>query len=243
MTRESNSVLRRYSGIKLRTIRGMYKFYGSQKKIICQHHDMANDLILINPALEGKVITINNPIYPIPSKKLIAKAKSNTLKLLFVGRLAKVKNIDFLLDLVCALNTHSVDISLDIVGEGREECSLKTSVMEKGIQNLVSFLGNQEVKDIYREYDVLLLSSWTEGFPNVVIEAMAYGIRCILTSPCCEALKKFDHIDILQLEVNSWVEILTDIAANKPDYSESYLEQVKEYHSIQNLDVLFDDEN
>lgn len=56
-----------------------------------------------------------------------------------------------------------------------------TSILNDSYKLLGQIDTREELSDIYKRMDCLVLSSITEGFPNVLIEAMSFGIPCIST--------------------------------------------------------------
>jgi glycosyltransferase involved in cell wall biosynthesis len=73
---------------------------------------------------------------------------------------------------------------LRLVGEGRARASLENTIRELGLEDYVRLEGacNQErVREIYRESDLFALTSFAEGVPVVLMEAMAMEIPCLAT--------------------------------------------------------------
>lgn len=94
---------------------------------------------------------------------------NKTIKYLFIGRLIKIKNIELLIRVFNKLNK-----PLTIVGTGPEEEYLKnianSNVSFKG------FINREMIKNIYRNYDCLILPSLKETWGLVVEEAIASGL-------------------------------------------------------------------
>ena len=68
-------------------------------------------------------------------------------------------------------------------GEGDKRAELEKQARELGIAHAVEFLGNRnDVKDLLKTFDVFVLPSLWEGFPNVLLEAMACGLPVIATA-------------------------------------------------------------
>lgn len=106
------------------------------------------------------------------------------LQLLFVGRLAPVKGLYILLDAMDALVRQGHDILLRLAGDGPDRAALERQVQTRRLSRCVSFLGNvhqDKLREIYRETDVLVLPSFAEGLPVVLMEAMAMEIPCVAT--------------------------------------------------------------
>jgi len=60
---------------------------------------------------------------------------------------------------------------------------LKEWIKKSGVKNVTCLLGRRDdMKDIYNAIDILSSSSYGEGFPNVIGEAMACGVPCVVTN-------------------------------------------------------------
>ena len=99
--------------------------------------------------------------------------------LLYVGRVAFEKNIDFLLGMAKVLSEERPDILLVITGEGPAEASLhqltKTLNIEKNVQ-FIGYLNREtELNACYQSADVFVFASKSETQGLVLLEAMAQG--------------------------------------------------------------------
>jgi len=100
-------------------------------------------------------------------------ARSDALRMLFVGRLSREKGLDVLLEALRQVKCR-VSVSLRIVGSGPELGSLRAQTVAAGLDPMVEFCGPQhEVIAHYAWSEVVVLPSHFEGMPNVVLEAMA----------------------------------------------------------------------
>lgn len=107
-----------------------------------------------------------------------------------VGRLVPIKNQSFLIRLFAQYAELDENTNLLIVGGGELEASLKQLAEELGVYNKCKFIGNvYDSMPYYMAMDVFLLTSFSEGFPRVIMEAVSSG----LTAFCSEALP--DEID------------------------------------------------
>lgn len=96
--------------------------------------------------------------------------------ILFVGRLTKVKNIPFLLEVFLTVRNSYPDAVLLIVGEGPERGSIESSRDNRGLREDVFLVGRAEhdaVPDYYGAADFVVLLSLSEGLPKVLVEAAA----------------------------------------------------------------------
>jgi glycosyltransferase involved in cell wall biosynthesis len=98
------------------------------------------------------------------------------LSILSVGRLHAVKNHAFLLWACAELAKAGVPFRCVIAGQGEERERLLGSVRELGLQNRVEFPGQvqrEHLRELYREADVIVFTSRSEGIPLAGMEAMA----------------------------------------------------------------------
>jgi len=109
--------------------------------------------------------------------------------LLFVGNLLPVKNPGMLVAALHQLNqTRAAQgrrgAILNVIGAGPLEAQLRHQAESLGLSGSIHFLGRQPPADVARHMnaaDVFCLASWNEGFPNVILEAMACGLPVVAT--------------------------------------------------------------
>lgn len=119
------------------------------------------------------------------------QSASEQLQILFVGRIARVRRIELLLQAVSQL---SIPFHLTIAG-GEEKTSsvtrtgylieLKQLAKQLHLDNKVSFVGNKssiELKTLYQNSDIFVYPSLYENFGQPLIEAAAHGLPIISTS-------------------------------------------------------------
>ena len=99
---------------------------------------------------------------------------------LAVGRLVKQKGFDFLLEAWRRVCDDFPQWRLCIVGAGPLEAELKELAEVLDIQHSVQFVGPQkEMPPLYRHCELFAMTSRTEGFPMVLLEAMAAGLPAV----------------------------------------------------------------
>ncbi len=106
-------------------------------------------------------------------------AAKTPLRLLFVGRLVPTKNVDVVVEAVAGACAMGADVTLDVIGEGPALAGLVELSARMGVSDRVRFRGAlpvDEVLEAYRGADVLALVSDSEGWPKVIVEAMAFGV-------------------------------------------------------------------
>jgi len=99
-----------------------------------------------------------------------------------IGRLAKQKGFDVLLEAFAQVGRERPGAFLVIAGEGHERKDLARRVKRLGLEEAVSLPGFVEDMDsFYESLTVFALPSRFEGMPNVVLEAMAAGVPVVAT--------------------------------------------------------------
>ena len=99
--------------------------------------------------------------------------------ILFASRLVWEKNIHTLIDIYRQLNIQQLDCNLIIAGDG----SAKDEAMHQ-MPNAI-FLGkldHEELSKLYASSDIFVFTSISETYGNVVVEAMASGLPCIIAN-------------------------------------------------------------
>ncbi len=112
-----------------------------------------------------------------------AAEPNDRVELLYVGRLAPVKNISLLLRSLRHLREHEeTEYALTLVGDGEDRARYEAMANRLGVSDNVHFAGYQSnVRAYYRDADVLVLTSVSEGFPTVLMEAQACGLPVVTT--------------------------------------------------------------
>jgi glycosyltransferase involved in cell wall biosynthesis len=99
-----------------------------------------------------------------------------------VGRLSEVKRHGLLLDAFADLARQRTDVRLAIVGDGPDRSDLERHVERLGLGSLVRLPGAiRDIRPVFEAFDVVALSSISEGMPNALLEAAAAS-RAIVTT-------------------------------------------------------------
>jgi glycosyltransferase involved in cell wall biosynthesis len=99
----------------------------------------------------------------------------------WVGRLSQEKGPDIMLEAVAALR--DLPVSLIMVGDGPLLTSLQARSARLGLGDRVLFTGIvPDAGRLLRAFDVVVLSSRTEGAPMVLFEALAAGVPVVATA-------------------------------------------------------------
>ena len=146
--------------------------------IICIAHDMYHRLHSLYPKLENISVIENG--YILPTIERYKRSCSSTLHLVSMGRLTHVKGYDRLIRSLRIIRQGRLNTTLTIIGAGEQEEELENLAKQVGVFEAVSFMGFlAEPIPILQEQDIYLLTSYKEGFPNALIEAMNCGLPIV----------------------------------------------------------------
>jgi colanic acid/amylovoran biosynthesis glycosyltransferase len=114
----------------------------------------------------------------VPSGHMIrptsSASASDPLRLLFVGRLVVEKGLAVLLDTMQSLQANGDAVELTIVGDGPLRPRIESRIAEQALRvRCLGSIAQQEIVDLYQQHDVFVMTSFGEGLPVVLMEALA----------------------------------------------------------------------
>lgn len=99
-----------------------------------------------------------------------------------IGRFNKQKNHEFLLDIFCEVHKKNDKAHLLLIGKGELENDIKEKITRLNLNDFVTIISPvPNVNEYYMAMDVLVFPSLFEGMPNVVIEAQAADLPCVVS--------------------------------------------------------------
>lgn len=124
-------------------------------------------------------------IIPNPVSGEFFEIKRNTSKLfkiIGVGRLAPQKNFALLIEAAKILYDEGENFLIEIYGDGPLKETLSKRINELRIADCCIMRGRcDNMREVYQNADIFVLSSNFEGMPNVLMEAMAAELPCVST--------------------------------------------------------------
>jgi len=104
--------------------------------------------------------------------------------ILFVGTLKFIKGISYLIEAMGAIKEKEEKVKLILVGEGPERKRLENLTKELNLEKEINFIGgveNNKIPEYMSVSDIFILSSLSESFGIVNLEAMASGLPIVAT--------------------------------------------------------------
>lgn len=123
----------------------------------------------------GKIFL--KPVVPadIDRFRQIEKLSDGQLKVLFVGRMVEQKNIPMLMDVIHKTKTRESNLVFTVIGDGPGK-----PVMDDSFEYMAK-VNRDELAYLFARHDLLISTSFYEGFPKVFMEAAAAGVPIVTT--------------------------------------------------------------
>lgn len=143
--------------------------------------------------------------------------KETDIALISAGELNENKNNKIIIQALSELKNNNINYI--ICGVGPKYSELKKIVSDNNLDDFVHFLGyRNDIKELYKACDIFVMSSFREGLPRSMMEAMACGLPCI-------ASKIRGNVDLIEngiggyllspKNVNGFAESITVLSNNE----------------------------
>lgn len=162
------------------------KYYNQYDKVVCVSQNVRDSFAEMFGASPESVVlyNINDEEDILTKAEAFTVEKKEGTNLLAVGRLARQKGFDRLLDACELLKKEGHLFHLRILGEGGERQALEQQIRQNGLEDYVSLEGFQSNPYPYmKAADMIVCSSRYEGLSTVVTEALILG-KPVVTTPC-----------------------------------------------------------
>jgi glycosyltransferase involved in cell wall biosynthesis len=122
---------------------------------------------------------VNSSFSPAEAKQRLG-ISGDSFVVGIAARLECIKRHDLFVATASYLAKRIPKSNFVIAGGGRQKESLQRLILESGLQDRVALLGERDdVYDVLRAMDILLICSDHEGIPMVMLEAMALGVTVV----------------------------------------------------------------
>lgn len=148
----------------------------------------AGEKVMFSLGYKSKIYVVYNgiPANFVSSKQFNDKVNNHDKVIIgAVGRVDYAKDYINLVDAVAQVYKLHNNIELRIVGSVRDDAyfmEIKNKIRVSGLDEIVVFLPEiDSISKFYNQIDIFVSSSFTEGFSNVIAEAMLSGLPCVVT--------------------------------------------------------------
>jgi glycosyltransferase involved in cell wall biosynthesis len=122
---------------------------------------------------------VHSGLWPGEAKRRLGIARDSYV-VGIAARLEDIKRLDLFVATARYLAERIPKSAFVIAGEGRQKEPLQRLILQSGLRDRVALLGERnDVYDVMRAMDVLLICSDHEGIPMVMLEAMALGVAVV----------------------------------------------------------------
>lgn len=129
---------------------------------------------------QDKITVIYNGVDVSRFDEMHKLSASDTVNLIYVGRLAQEKGVQIILQGLQLLKSEK-PYHLRVVGDGTYRTALEELATDLHVQDLVTFCGSRrDVPDLLADSDIFIhMPVCEEGFGITIVEAMAAGLICV----------------------------------------------------------------
>lgn len=185
-----------------------------------------NKVVILHNALNYREFEFNEEIRKKIREEL--KIKNETVYG-HVGRFNVQKNHMFLLDIFEEIHRDNSNSILLLIGEGELKKEVLTKIKKLKLEKNVIVLGTRKnINEYMMAMDLFLFPSIFEGMPNVIIEAQATGLRCIVSDSITKEANITGIVKYISLDENAegWANVALNYGNyQRKDYYDKFLEK------------------
>lgn len=185
----------------------LWKLMG-KKTVLWYAHYLDNFKLRLAAPFADKIVTSTKRAFPYeikkltvlqqgidtgkfsPSKKIIKKEENSKLKIISLGRISPVKDLETLIEAVNILKNNNFNFFLDILGEPTDKDAdyfekIKNLIINLGLSDKISLLGKistSQNPEVYLDYDVFINLTCTGSFDKTILEAMSSGLPVLVAN-------------------------------------------------------------
>lgn len=162
---------------------GFYKWIAKyQRRKMCRNAAQLKALVLLTPQdakdWEGttQTVVIPNAIPELPAETSALTSK----QVIMIGRYNDAKGYDYLIPAWDIVHRRHPDWTLQVYGSGEYYEQVVRWIKERHLEDsMILHEPTDHIMEKYRESSICVMSSRYEGFPMVLVEAMASGVPCV----------------------------------------------------------------
>ncbi|MBU0994157.1 MAG: glycosyltransferase [Proteobacteria bacterium] len=235
------------TGLEDLTWRYMRWFYNQMDRVFVPSKATGDELIergiskeKIRLYARGIDTLLFNPVKRNGFFKSRYKMPNTEIKLLYVGRVAKEKNLDILIELMKRISMSHANVHLVVVGGGPYLKEMK--IRSIGLPIIFTgYMEGDELSEAYASSDIFVFPSTSDTFGNVVLEAQASGIPVIVTDqggPSENLIPDVTGYVVPAGDVNMFVEKI-EWLINHPEHLATMKKQARTYMASRSFESAF----
>lgn len=207
--------------------------------IIYKVYPHLSGVIVLSNNAKYKMNGVNQNIIVIPNCLTFNPTTTTTLdnkSIIMVGRISKEKGYDRLIPIAEGLKREISDWHINIYGDGPDRENIQNQIEEKNLSDFVTLHGLEErIFEKYPKNDILILTSYTEALPMVIVEANSFGLPVIgYENEGVNALveNEFNGFVVPSNNVSIFIDLLVELALDHKKlmaFSNNSLKMAKKY--------------
>jgi glycosyltransferase involved in cell wall biosynthesis len=154
----------------------------------------ADRVVLVSESHRNRFARVADRLRVIPNASISLPARGSPVEIapfrrpgtpliVTLARLSPEKGVDILVESAALLHQKGREVSVVVAGDGPERAAIEALIARHGLEEQVHLLGQVEnVESLYRQADLVVLPSRSEGFPNVLMEALRADVPVVATA-------------------------------------------------------------
>jgi len=142
------------------------------------------------------------------------------IKIVQVGRLINVKNHNFSIHLAKRMKERGIDFKMFFIGQGDLEKSIEQHVQLENLSDEIILTGMRtDIPEMMAGADIMVLPSFHEGFPVVMVEAQAIGLPALVSDTVSKEVDlglNLVAFHSLESDLDSWIDVILKMV-DKPE--------------------------
>lgn len=187
----------------------------------------------------------HNGIDPVERTCISQYSEEKQINILALGRLNRVKNHEFMLKVMLQLKSLGTQVHLYIVGDGELRNTINAHVQDLKLERYVSLEGYCDTPSSYLNMcDILMMPSFSEGLPTVMLEAQEYGCKVLssntVTRECDLELGLVYFMGIDKDNVDEWAQAIINCGKKQIHFTKEELNNALRNNGFINIDIYED---
>lgn len=220
-------------------------------KIVVLTERTYNDYRRILKTPKKKLKVICNPI-PQPALESASQCDLGSRKIISAGRFGREKGYDMLVSVAKNVLTKNKDWEWHIYGDGETFEEIRQEIINNGLENQLILKGKTDkLHELYKEYTILVLPSYREGLPMVLLEAQVNNIPIVsfdvVTGPAEIVEDNVNGFLVPMYDIDDMaekIEILMNDDEKRKDFSSHAMDNIDRFrlqNVIKDWNELFDE--